>query len=199
VTDGESEQYVLSETERNEALASLVHATSAGGLTLEDFSRRTDAVIAAKSRGELVAVTADLGVSLDPGQVKRRWFLLVGTKLKRGRFVLPEQTTATIIAGEIHVDLRGATLVGPEPTIRVRALMGSLRLLVPRGVHVEVDESSLFGGRSITTFGPPPSNVTPVLRVRMIDVLGNVKVTDDPHAFSPELFPLAPQPPLPPA
>jgi hypothetical protein len=80
--------------------------------------------------------------------------------------------------------------------------MGSLRLLVPRGIHVEVDQSSLFGGRSITTFGPAPSNVTPVLRVRMLDVLGNVKVTDDPHSFSPELFPPAPQtgaqPPLPP-
>ncbi|MGH9169968.1 MAG: DUF1707 SHOCT-like domain-containing protein [Acidimicrobiales bacterium] len=195
--DGDSEQYVISETERNDALATLVHATSAGGLTLDDFSRRTDAVLAARSRGELVAATQGTGAPLDAGRVKRRWLLLVGTRLKRGRFVLPELTKATVLVGELHVDLRGATLVGPEPTIRLHVLMGSLRLLVPRGIRVEVDQSSLFGGRTITAFGPPPppangplpGPVTPVLRVRMVDVLGNVRVTDDPHSFSPDLFP----------
>lgn len=188
-TSGDSEQFVLSDNERNATLASLVRACGQGGVTLEEFSRRTDAAIAASSRAELVAVTADIVPPLDPGRVSRRWFVPVGHKVKRGRFVLPEQTTAYMLAGEIHVDLRGATLVGPEPTIRVVALMGNVHLLVPRGIHVEVDQSSLFSGRSIVTYGPPPSPVTPVLRVRMIDMLGSVRVTDDPQRFSPELFP----------
>lgn len=188
----DGEQFLLSEGERNEALASLVRACGQGNVTLEDFSRRTDAAIAARSRSELVAVTADLSPPVDRGPVRRRWFVPVGHKVKRGRFVLPERTTAVLLAGEIHIDLRGATLVGPEPTIVVWALMGGVRLLVPRGIHVEVDQSSLFGGRTITTYGPPASPVTPILRLRMIDMLGDVRVTDDPGRFSPQLFPAPP-------
>jgi hypothetical protein len=195
MAEGDAERFVLSETERNDALASLVRATSTGDLTLEDFSRRTDIVLRAETRAELVSATADVGVPAAALPAQRRWTLLIGTKVRRGRFVLPEETKAFILAGEIHVDLRGATLVGPDPTIKVTALAGSLRLLVPSGIHVEVDQTSLFGGRSIHSFGPVPSPLTPTLRVRMVDVLGSVKVTDDPHRFSPDLFPPRQGPP----
>ncbi|MGO8875581.1 MAG: DUF1707 domain-containing protein [Acidimicrobiales bacterium] len=187
MTSGDEEHYVVSDTERRDALASLVQAATAGQVTLDEFSRRTDIVLGARSRRELVAARADLSVSVAPGRVKRRWFVPFGNRVRRGRFVLPERTTAVILAGEIHLDLRGATLVGPEPTIKLWVLMGNLRVLAPRGIHVEVDSSSFFGGRTIAAYGPPPSEATPVLRIRMIDVLGAVKVTDDPTLWSPNL------------
>ena len=188
VTSQDGEQFVLSDTERNTTLALLVRACGEGNVTLEEFSRRTDAALTARSRADLVAVTADLGVVVPVGgRVKRHWFVPFGNRVRRGRFVLPERTTALVGMGEIHLDLRGATLVGPEPTIKCWVLMGNLRVLVPRGIHVEVDESSLFGGRTITVYGPPPSQVTPVLRIRMLDVIGNVKVTDDPMAWGTQL------------
>ena len=187
MTSADGEQYVVSESERAGALASLVRACGSGQVTLDEFSRRTDLALAARSRTDLVAATADLSASVVPGRVKRRWFVPFGNRVRRGRFVLPEHTTAVVLMGEIHLDLRGATLVGPEPTIKLWVLMGNLRVLVPKGIHVEVDTSSLFGGRTIVTYGPPPSPATPVLRIRMIDVLGAVKVTDDPAAWSPDL------------
>jgi hypothetical protein len=168
-------------------LASLVRACSEGQVTLDEFSRRTDVALSAQSRTDLVAATADLFVAAAPGRVKRHWFVPFGNRVRRGRFVLPERTSGVVLAGEIHLDLRGATLVGPEPTIKLWVLMGNLRVLAPRGIHVEVDTSSLFGGRTIATYGPPPSPTTPVLRIRMIDVLGAVKVTDDPALWSPNL------------
>jgi predicted membrane protein len=94
--------------------------------------------------------------------------------------------------GEIHLDLRGATILGPEPTIKLWVLIGNLRVLVPRGIHVQVDTSSLLGGRSITAYGPPRSQLTPVVRIRMIDMLGAVKVTADPAAWSPRIVPAPP-------
>jgi hypothetical protein len=187
VTSEEQEHYALSDTERRDALATLVRAATEGQVTLDEFSRRSDVAIAATTRSELVAATADLGMVAAPGLVKRRFLVLFGNRVRRGRFVLPEHTSALMFAGEIHLDLRGATLVGPEPTIKVWALMGNLRVLAPRGIHVEVDSSSLFGGRTIATYGPPPSAAAPVLRIRMIDVLGAVKVTDDPANWSPNL------------
>jgi hypothetical protein len=181
------EQYVVSDTERRDALASLVNAAREGQVTLDEFSRRTDVALSAQSRTDLVAATADLSVVPAPGRVKHHWFVPFGNRVRRGRFVLPERTSGIVLAGEIHLDLRGATLVGPEPIIKLWVLMGNLRVLAPRGIHVEVDTSSLFGGRTIATYGPPPSPTTPVLRIRMIDVLGAVKVTDDPAAWSPNL------------
>jgi hypothetical protein len=199
VTSADGEQFVLSETERNTTLALLVRACGEGNVTLEEFSRRTDAALTARSRADLVAVTADLGVVVPvAGRVKRHWFVPFGNRVRRGRFVLPERTTALVGMGEIHLDLRGATLVGPEPTIKCWVLMGNLRVLVPRGIHVEVDESSLFGGRTIMGYGPPPSPVTPVLRIRMLDVIGNVKVTDDPMAWGTQIV-AQPMPAAPPA
>ena len=183
----DEEHYVVSDTERQEALASLVRAATAGQMTLDEFSRRTDVALGARSRTDLVAATSDLGVALAPGRIKRRWFVPFGNRVRRGRFVLPEHTSAVLLAGEIHLDLRGATIVGPEPTIKLWVLMGNLRVLAPRGIHVEVDSSSLFGGRTIASYGPPPGAATPVLRIRMIDVLGAVKVTDDPALWSPNL------------
>jgi len=176
MTSGDASQYLVSDTERNAALASLVRATGQGQMTLEEFSRRTDVALATASRADLVAVTADLDAALVPaGRVKRHWFV-------------------PFLMGEIYLDLRGATLVGPEPTIKLWVFVGNLRVLAPRGIGVEVDTSSLLGGgRSITAYGPGPGAAAPVLRIRMIDMMGTVKVTDDPVAWNPDLAPAVPQ------
>ena len=90
--------------------------------------------------------------------------------------------------GEIHLDLRGAVFLVPEPRIRVTALVGNLRVLVPSGVQVVVDQRSLFGGRRISTYGPPASASRPRLAISMFDVLGSVKVTNDEATWSPALM-----------
>jgi hypothetical protein len=181
------EPFQISEEERTSALSALVRATSAGQLTLEEFGRRTDLVLTTASRADLETVTDTLEAA-PAAPLKRRWIVPFGNRILRGRFTLPNQTRATMLMSEIHLDLRGATLLGPEPTIKAKALMGTLRILVPSGVPVEVDQSSLFGGRTITTYGPPPGTAGPHLRVRMVDVLGGVRVTDDPDAWSPALM-----------
>jgi hypothetical protein len=189
VTSGESDQFLVTDAERTSALASLVRAANAGQVTLEDFSRRTDIVLATGTRADLVAVTSDLDAALPPpGRVKRRWFVPVGNRVRRGRFVLPEHTRMTVLFGEVHLDLRGATLVGPEPTIKLWVLVGNLHVLVPRGIEVETDESSLLSGRSITSFGERAGPGAPLLRIRMLDLFGTVKVTDDPAQWSPGLI-----------
>jgi hypothetical protein len=180
----------VTEDQRAGAQTSLVHATGTGHVSLDEFYRWTDDVLAARTRGDLEAVTARFEATpIPPGRIKHHWFVPFGNRIRRGRFVLPERTRATIWMGEIHLDLRGATLVGPEPIIRLRVLMGTLRILVPPWIHVEIDQSSLFGGRTISGYGPPPSVDKPMLRVRMVDVMGNVKVTTDPAAWSPVVLP----------
>lgn len=176
----------ITEEERNGVLSALVRATSEGQLTLEEFGRRTDTVLTTGSREDLEAVTG--GLAMPPaGRVKRHWFVPFGNRIVRGHFALAPRTGVVMLLSEIHLDLRGAVLLGPEPVIKLKVLMGNLRILVPTGIQVEVDESSLFGGRHVTTYGPPPSEARPSLKVRMIGVMGTVMVTDDPAQWSPAI------------
>jgi hypothetical protein len=188
VSVGADEQFPVSEGERDAALASLVRATGAGQLSLEEFDRRTDLVLTTPSRTEFAAATGGLEV-IAPGRAKRHWFVPFGNRLLRGRFFLAGRTSAFVLLAEIHLDLRGAVFLVPEPSLRVKALVGNLRVLVPSGIQVTVDQRSLFGGRTITTYGPPASASRPRLWISMFDVFGSVKVTNDEATWSPSLMP----------
>ena len=184
---GEGEQFPVTDGERDAALSVLVRATGAGQLSLEEFDRRTDLVLMTPSRTEFAAATGGLEV-IPPGRAKRHWFVPFGNRLMRGRFFLGERTSAFMALAEIHLDLRGAVFLVPEPSLRVRALVGNLRVLVPSGVQVTVDQRSLFGGRSIRTYGPPATASRPRLAISTLDVLGSVKVTNDEATWSPSLM-----------
>jgi Domain of unknown function (DUF1707)/Cell wall-active antibiotics response 4TMS YvqF len=187
VSAGEAELFPVTEGERDSALAALVRATGAGQLSLEEFDRRTELVLTTPSRTEFAAATGGLEV-IAPGRAKRRWFVPFGNRLVRGRFFMAGRTSAFVVMGEIHLDLRGAVFLVPEPRLRVTALVGNLRVLVPSGVQVVVDQRSLFGGRRISTYGPPASASRPRLAISMLDVLGSVKVTNDEATWSPALM-----------
>ena len=184
---GEVEQFPLTDAERDGALAALVRATGVGQLSLEEFDRRTDLVLTTSSRTEFAAATGGLEV-IPPGRAKRRWFVPFGNRLVRGRFFMAERTSAFMVMAEIHLDLRGAVFLVPEPRLRVIALVGNVRLLVPSGVQVVVDQRSLFGSRRISTYGPPASASRPRLAISIVDVLGSVKVTNDEATWSPALM-----------
>ena len=187
MTPGEVEQFPVTDAERDTALAALVRATGVGQLSLEEFDRRTDLVLTTSSRTEFAAATGGLEV-IPPGRAKRRWFVPFGNRLVRGRFFMAERTSAFMVMAEIHLDLRGAVFLAPEPRLRVMALVGNVRVLVPSGVQVVVDERSLFGGRRISTYGPPATASRPRLEISMLDVLGSVKVTNDEATWSPALM-----------
>ena len=176
----------ITEEERNVVLSALVRATSEGQLTLEEFGRRTDVVLSTGSREDLRAAAGSLAVQ-PSGKVKRHWFVVFGNRILRGSYLLAPKTGAVMVMSEIHLDLRGAVLLGPEPVIRLKVLVGNLRVLIPTGVQVEVDESTLCGGRHVTSYGPLPSASRPLLKIRMIGVMGTVKITDQPESWSPYL------------
>jgi hypothetical protein len=187
VIAGDGEQFPVTEQERNAALAALVRATGVGQLSLEEFDRRTDLVLTTPSRTEFAAATGGLE-EIQPGRAKRHLIVPFGNRILRGRFFLAERTRAFMLLAEIHLDLRGAVFLVPEPSLRVTALVGNVRVLVPSGVQVTVDQRSLFGGRTITTYGPPTTASRPRLRISTLDVLGSVKVTNDEAAWSPALM-----------
>jgi hypothetical protein len=182
VTMSDGGAFPVSELQRSAALASLVHACSTGQLTLAEFSERSDLVLTATSDSELASATAELpSAPLPPRALRRVWLVPFGNRVHRGRFVLPARATAIVAVGEVHLDVRQASLLGHAAALRLYVLMGNLRLLVPRAVRVEIETSSLLGGRTLRTVGPEQPTTT--ISVRMFDVIGNVKVTDDPDEW----------------
>jgi hypothetical protein len=67
---------VVSDAERDQAIAALRHHAAAGLISLDDFAERVERVLIAQTRADLVVVTAALPALVEPappGDAPRRW------------------------------------------------------------------------------------------------------------------------------
>ena len=130
---------LLSDVERERVLASLREACIDGRLTLEEFSRRTETALTARTRGELAPVSSDLAAappSLPSRRsATRRMLALMGSDKQTGRWRIAAQSTAIAVMGECVLDLRRAEVESAEVQIDAYALMGEVKVIVPEGVR----------------------------------------------------------------
>lgn len=76
------------------------------------------------------------------------------------------------VFGDLDVDLRAADLV-PGATLQVTTVVGDVHLTVPTGWRVEVGGPELLG--EVTVRGLPTDGDAPVLRLRVLTLLGDVE------------------------
>jgi hypothetical protein len=165
-----------SDAERERTASALGDAAAEGRLTLEELTERLDAAYAAKSRGELDALTADLPARAASGATPRRKAvgILGGTEL-RGRIRVEGVLTVIGVLGGIEIDLREAELIGHELELRCYAVLGGVEITVPEGVDVSVELMSVLGGQEVR-LGEPPRPGAPLIRVTGVSALGGVEV-----------------------
>lgn len=178
----------VTDAEREQALARLRDATVDGRLTLEEFSGRMDDALTARTRGDLAPVTADLALASPAtaaaGGVRRatRWMVaLMGSSKQRGRWRVDERSRAVAVMGECVVDLRSAAVSGEEIEITAVAVMGAVRVIVPPGVGVDLDGIAVMGERDAYITSAPQLGA-PLIRVRALVLMGEVKVEEQPGA-----------------
>jgi len=96
--------------------------------------------------------------------------VLLGSSERRGEWKVPARIDARITLGSMQLDLRDAEL-GPDTTIDAVVTLGSLEILVPEDVVIDIDMSSVAasveGGREPMAFGLPG--------VRRLRVTGSVR------------------------
>jgi hypothetical protein len=183
-----------SDAEREAVVARLRDAASEGRLTVEELAERIDAAYAATTRAELEPLTADLpdvpmstataAVPASGGPPARASsslvFGILGGGDRKGRWRVPARMTVVNVMGGADLDLREAVLDAPEVEITVWSLMGGSDVVVPEGVHVELEGFGLLGGNRLRLEGPPPAPGAPVVRVRAWSLMGGTDVKSKP-------------------
>ena len=174
----------VSDAERDAVVTRLNDATGEGRLSLEEFSERVSAALAARTQGDLDVLVADLPkagtavahpapTALAP--VPSEHITPIGAVKRSGRWRLDRDQQLGTVLGTVKLDLRQAEFGAPAVSLRVQTVVGAVKIWVPHGVAVEVEGHTVVGTRSIVDDVPARAGA-PVLRLRVDTVIGSVKV-----------------------
>lgn len=89
----------------------------------------------------------------------------MGSIKKSGEWVVPAYSAYKLNGSDLHIDLRRATAAAPVVTIDITMNMSAATLVVPPGVHVDVQIASKnWSEFSIATSAPTPGAPRVILR-----------------------------------
>lgn len=164
--------------QRRAAQTQLERAVGEGRLTLDEFTDRAALVWRATATAELDRVVADLPAPVVGQTTAARSTLisLIGDIRRRGRWALRRRTTAVMVLGDIELDLRGAvvTEAGDTVDIDVYGLIGDVTVVVPEGVDADLGGFTVLGDRRVDLTPLPRVPGTPIVRVRVFSLLGDI-------------------------
>ncbi|MGH7641870.1 MAG: DUF1707 SHOCT-like domain-containing protein [Candidatus Dormibacteria bacterium] len=175
-----------SDRERDRLVERLSAAVADGRLDLADFSDRLEAALSAKTMADIQALEADLGQAVPaPVGVPRAsgtsWFIgIMSSAVRRGRWVLQPRSHALAVMGECVIDLRGAEVAADYSHITATAVKGTVRVIVPEGIDVDVDGVAIMGAKTLKIGADRPLPGSPVIRVTAIALMGEVSVVSKP-------------------
>jgi hypothetical protein len=155
------------DADREQALARLHQAVGTGALGLAEFSSRSELVLRAGTRGELDRLLADLPAppprSAPPSLVLRAGN---GSVKQTGSWVVPPLIDVQCGIGRVTIDFTEATCTHREVVLRVKMTkVGRVRVIVPKGWLVRVEEAQTTHGRVINKATSPADDYAPMLRV----------------------------------
>jgi hypothetical protein len=176
-----SEPLLASDADRDIALALLREASVDGRLTLEDLAERAEMVHGARTRDEVAAATAGLATALPvPATTVEKQRALLSSIERRGRWRLAPRNRFSAILGSVMLDMREAVLPGPEIEIEARSVLGSVVVIVPEGVQVELTGGAALSSETLRVDGVA-SEGAPVIRIRHSGALGSLEVRSSPR------------------
>ena len=184
---GPDDSLRVSDAERDAAVQTLGDHAAVGRLTLDELEDRAGKALAAKTRGDLAALTSDLpqqAAQADPSVVPQarvrkpvRWMVaIMGGSHRRGRFRAVGSINAVAVMGGDEIDLREAEIQGGELTLNLFALMGGSTIYVPDSVELEVGGFSLMGGHEEVGSQRAPRPGAPLIRIRVYALMGGATI-----------------------
>lgn len=197
-TSSAGNQPVLRATDaqREATITRMRDACADGAISLEEFSERAELAYGARFGHELAPLVADLpAVEPEAVPAKRRWRLwpsrksaspskpkrrrhFLSSSTRSGRWVVDPHMRFTSSLASLELDLNEAVLPPGDILLDLRAILGSVKVQVPRGVHVVVDDSTTMASCNLILSGPPPPAGARTIHIRASGVLGSVEVLD---------------------
>jgi hypothetical protein len=166
-----------SDDDRDRAVVALRDHLAAGRLTLEEFTERMSAALAAVNTEELEPVLRDLPVAVTTRRKPTRFVPALFSSTRRdGRLRVRRRVFCFVGFGNIDLDLRQASLEGDVVTVIGFAALGALDVYVPEGVEVDLHGLSVFGHKNARGKDVPPLPGTPLVRVYTFGLLAGIDV-----------------------
>jgi hypothetical protein len=154
-----------SHEDRDRVVDVLRVAAGDGRLTAAELDERVERALAARTYGELAALTDDLptgpaGPAPEPKKVMR--IQRFGANAVRdGNWVVPERIEMQVTGGNVTLDFTEAVIALPLLQIDAVIYGGNLTLITRPGIVVNTDDVALAGGRVVVRDSPEAS--APVL------------------------------------
>jgi hypothetical protein len=186
----ESDQPVRSEVrasdaERNQTIEVLAAACAEGRLSLEEYSERSEAALAARIVGDLSGMTADLPAHsrADVVPVPVEITAVLGNESRKGPWVVPAHLTVRSVLGDCHLEMQQAVIRQHVTTIDATVRFGSMTIFVPDGLDVRMTGRAVLGAKSSELSGEPRPGA-PVIVVHCDVFCGAITVRRPPRTFN---------------
>lgn len=180
------------ELERERAIQALCAHYAQDHLTTQELEQRFEEVYRASSLDELRRLMTGLP-ALAPTSAttplptysvaaatrtptEKRFLALMGEVNRQGRWSVPGYLKVSAIMGTVKLDLREAEVPATGVDIDATAVMGEVRILLPPGLHADVDGFAFMAEFSDRTAGTASTLDAPAIRVRGSAVMGTVRV-----------------------
>lgn len=149
----------ISDADRAAVGRLLERAVGQGMLSLDEYTERVDAVLAARTRRDLDVVIADLPLNAQPApqpQEVRSWMSSI---TRRGQWTVPPRLRLVTRMCSTTLDFTSAVLQHPVVHIDVDDYFGSIELILPDGATADVDGvANLAASTTVNVTGSPPSH-----------------------------------------
>ncbi len=181
-----------SDADRERAHSFLSAAMSAGVLATDEYTDRAANAMVAVTLADLDALCADLPlgqiggalaastpteirVSSSGAEPLRKAKALLSSAEVGGGSVVADSLKVSAVLASVEVDLRDVEFTAPVLTVKVRAVFGSVRIVVPPDVTVEIHGSSVVGSFNAGAAGSG-SPGAPRVVIRGTAFMGGVEV-----------------------
>ena len=127
-----------SDDDRERIITVLADAVTDGRLTPLEHEERVERVWAARTLGELAALTVDLlPPESQPFRMDARPVTaFFRTETREGRWVVPSCVPVTSLGGKVTMDLCEALLQSRHVVVQLAVMGGTVTLTVPEGVRI---------------------------------------------------------------
>jgi hypothetical protein len=166
-----------SDADRDRTVDALAAANAEGRLSLEEYSERSGAALAARTLGGLAGLTADLPAPspADAAPVPVAITAVLGNESRKGPWVVPPHLAVRSVLGDCHLEMQQAVISQQVTTIDATVRFGSVTIFVPDGIDVRMTGRAVLGAKSSHLRGEPQRGA-PVIVVRCDVLCGAVTV-----------------------